>query len=526
MPSAPLTVRRALISVFDKTGLVPFARALADRGVDILSTGGSARMLAESGVTVVEVAEHTGFPEMMDGRLKTLHPKIHGGLLGLREDPGHTAAMTEHGIAPIDLLVVNLYPFERTVASGADFAACIENIDIGGPAMIRSAAKNHAHVAVVVDPADYDAVLTDLASGGIPLDRRRHLAAKAFARTGAYDTAIAAWFQAQVEPTATPERLLVAGTLRQALRYGENPHQSAAFYVTGEARPGVATATQKGGKELSYNNLNDTDAAYELVAEFDDPACVIVKHATPCGVAVAQNLVHSVERAIKSDPESAFGGIVALNRPLDGPSAERLKELFLEVIIAPEITDEAMAVLAAKTNLRLLAAHGLPDPTAGGRLIRTLAGGLLVQSRDLARPTRDTVNLVTDRVPTAVELRDLLMGFTVAKHCKSNAIVLVKDGMTVGIGSGQTSRVEAARQATRRAADLAYAAGESSSRAIGAVVASDAFFPFPDGLETCLSAGCTAAIQPGGAKRDEDVIAAANSRSAAMLFTGQRVFRH
>jgi phosphoribosylaminoimidazolecarboxamide formyltransferase/IMP cyclohydrolase len=520
-------IRRALISVSDKTGLVEFGRFLADQSVEILSTGGSAKALKDAGVAVKEVSEHTGFPEIMDGRVKTLQPKIHGGLLAVRGNPEHEKAMRELGIAPIDLLIVNLYPFEATVAKGADFATCIENIDIGGPALIRAAAKNHAFVTVVTAPADYPSVMEEMkANGGAtgPVFRKR-LAARAYARTAAYDAAIGAWFTGALGETF-PRRMTFSGRLKQTLRYGENPHQQAAFYVGGEARPGVATARQLQGKELSFNNLNDTDAAYELVAEFaDHPACAIIKHANPCGVAVAESLKEAYLKAYACDTESAFGGILAFNRPLDGPTAEEIAKLFTEVIIAPGIDAAATTILAQKKNLRVLVTDTLPDPTAPGMTVRSLAGGYLVQTRDSALTEKD-LKVVTKRAPTNAEMADLLFAFTVAKHVKSNAIVYAKMGATVGIGAGQMSRVNSARIAAWKAEDAARVAGESESWAKGSVVASDAFFPFADGLLAAAAAGVTAVIQPGGSMRDEDVIKAADDQGLAMVFTGIRHFRH
>jgi phosphoribosylaminoimidazolecarboxamide formyltransferase/IMP cyclohydrolase len=517
--------RRALISVSDKTGLVELGRHLARHGVELISTGGSAAMLRDAGLAVVEVADHTGFPEIMDGRVKTLHPKIHGGLLGKRDDAAHLGQMAQHAIQPIDLVIVNLYPFEATVARGADFDTCIENIDIGGPSMIRSAAKNHASVAVVTDPADYAELIASLDQGGTDLALRRRLAASAYARTGAYDAAISGWFQTTLG-LPWQRNLAVGGALSQTLRYGENPHQAGAFYVGGAPRPGIGSAIQLQGKELSYNNLNDTDAAFELVAEFPEPAAVIVKHANPCGVAVGSTLVEAYRNALAADPVSAFGGIIALNRPLDAATATLIADLFAEVVIAPEIDEDAAQVLAAKQNLRVLVTHAMPDPTATGLTVKSLAGGYLLQTRDTAQVQASELKTVTQRAPTEAEIRDLLIAFTIVKHVKSNAIVLVRNGMSVGIGGGQTSRVDAARQAVGRAAEFAQNAGETASRAVGAVVASDAFFPFPDGLEICLSAGVTAAIQPGGAKRDGEVIALADQHQAAMVFTGIRHFRH
>ena len=519
-------IRRALVSVSDKAGLVELGRFLAARGVEILSTGGSAKALARAGVPVTEVADYTGFPEIMDGRVKTLQPRIHGGLLAVRGHPEHERAMAEHGIRPIDLLIVNLYPFEATVAKGAAFDDCIENIDIGGPALIRAAAKNHAFVTVIVDPADYGALQEAMAAGdgATTPELRRRLAAKAYAHTGGYDAAIAAWF-ARVEGETFPQRLTLAATRRQTMRYGENPHQAAAFYTGGEARPGVATARQVQGKELSYNNLADTDAAFELVAEFAPPAVAIIKHANPCGVAIGATLGDAWNKALACDPVSAFGGIVAVNRPLDAATARGMASLFLEVIIAPAIDEEALAVLASKKNLRVLATDGLPDPRATGLTFRSLAGGVLVQQRDtLTQPAENRV--VTKRAPTNSERLDLDFAFTVCKHVKSNAIVFVKYGATVGIGAGQMSRVDSARIAAWKAEDARKAAGEAEPRTKGAVVASDAFFPFADGLVVCAEAGATAAIQPGGSVRDEEVIAAADERGLAMLFTGVRHFRH
>jgi phosphoribosylaminoimidazolecarboxamide formyltransferase/IMP cyclohydrolase len=524
-------IRRALISVSDKTGLVPFARALADHGVEILSTGGSARALSEAGVAVKEVSDHTGFPEILDGRVKTLVPQIHGGILGRRDLAEHLAQMAAHGIAPIDLVVVNLYPFEQTVAACGDDEACVENIDIGGPALIRAAAKNHDFVAVLTNPAQYAVLLAELADhGGTSLALRRQFAAAAFARTAAYDSAIAAWF-AERQGVAFPERLSVSGTLRQTLRYGENPHQSAAFYTDGSARPGIATARQSQGKALSYNNLNDTDAAFECVAEFADPTVVIVKHANPCGVATASDLTRAWDLALRCDPVSAFGGIVALNRVLDDATAERIAAIFTEVIVAPDATAGAQHILARKKTLRLLLTGGMPDPAAPGRTIRSVSGGFLAQSRDAGRVSVADLRTVTKRAPTDTELADLLFAFRVCKHVKSNAIVYAKDGATTGIGAGQMSRVDSARIAAWKGEAAAREAGLSSpvtpkSLTEGGVVASDAFFPFADGLEAAIAAGATAVIQPGGSMRDAEVIEAADRAGIAMVMTGMRHFRH
>jgi phosphoribosylaminoimidazolecarboxamide formyltransferase/IMP cyclohydrolase len=519
-------IRRALISVSDKSGLIEIGAYLAGKGVEVLSTGGTANALRGAGVGVMDVSEYTGFPEMMDGRVKTLHPKIHGGLLARRGHDGDKAAMETSEIGFIDLLIVNLYPFEAMVAAGAGEADCIENIDIGGPAMIRAAAKNHAAVTVSVEPVDYQRLIEEMDSGGggTSLEFRRGLAAKAYRRTGAYDAVIGTWF-ADMMGDAFPERAVFSGQLKQTLRYGENPHQAAAVYEGGPARPGVVSARQLQGKELSFNNLNDTDAAFELVAEFGAAACAIIKHANPCGVAVGGTLAEAYGRALACDTESAFGGIVAVNCPLDAATAELIADLFAEVVIAPEIDEVARAILAAKKNLRVLEAGGMPAPGVSDLTVRTLAGGLLLQGRDAA-VFGDALNVVTKRPPTDSELADLEFAFTVCKHVKSNAIIYVKDGATVGIGAGQMSRVNSSRIASWKAEEASSAAGEPESRAIGSVVASDAFFPFADGLIAAAEAGVTAVIQPGGSIRDEEVIAAADARGLAMVFTGMRHFRH
>ncbi len=521
---------RALISVSDKTGVVEFARALADYGIELVSTGGTRKALDEAGLAVLDVADLTGFPEMMDGRVKTLHPAVHGGLLAIRHNPAHAEAMRAHGIRAIDLLVVNLYPFEETVARGADFDDCIENIDIGGPAMIRAAAKNHADVAVVVEPSDCALLLEELARHGgmTTLALRRRLAAKAFARTAAYDAAIANWFAGELGEV-TPDYRAFGGRLIQELRYGENPHQSASFYRTPEMRFGVATARQLQGKELSYNNLNDTDAAYECVAEFDPArtaACAIIKHANPCGVAEGESLLDAYRKALACDPVSAFGGIVALNRTLDAAAARAITEIFTEVIIAPEASEEAIAIVGGKKNLRLLIVGGLPDPRGRGLTAKTVAGGLLVQTRDNAVVDDMALKVVTKRAPSEAELRDLRFAFRVAKHVKSNTIVYAKGGATVGIGAGQMSRVDAARIAARKAEDAAKEGGLAEPATKGSVVASDAFFPFADGLLVAIAAGATAVIQPGGSVRDDEVIKAADDAGIAMVFAGTRHFRH
>ena len=526
--SAP--IRRALISVSDKTGLVDAARALAAHGVELVSTGGTRAAIAGAGLAVKDVSELTGFPEMMDGRVKTLHPVVHGGLLGVRDAPEHARAMDEHGIGGIDLLYVNLYPFEQTVAAGADFDTCVENIDIGGPAMVRSAAKNHAYVCVCTAPEDLAEVLAALeADGATTLGLRRRLAARAFARTAAYDAAISGWFAAAVGDAA-PARKIITGSLIQTTRYGENAHQSAAVYgFAPPRRPGVTTARQVQGKELSYNNFNDTDAAFELVAEFDpaqSAAVAIIKHANPCGVALGADLKSAYLRALECDPVSAFGGIVAVNRRLDAEAAREITGIFTEVVIAPDADDEAIALFAKKKNLRLLLTGALPDPLAKGEVFRSVAGGFLVQSRDASRLTAADLKIVTRRAPTAREVEDMLFAFTIAKHTKSNAVIYAKDGQTAGIGAGQMNRRDSARIAAIRAAEAAETAGLPQSLAKGSACASDAFFPFADGLIQAVEAGATAVIQPGGSIRDDEVIAAADAAGITMAFTGTRVFRH
>ncbi len=539
-PESLTPLRRALISVSDKEGLVAFARTLAGHGVEILSTGGSARALREAGIPVTEVSEHTGFPEIMDGRVKTLHPAIHGGILARRDSAEHSHAMAEHGIAPIDLVAVNLYPFRETLAKGAARAECIENIDIGGPALIRAAAKNHDFVTVVTDPGQYEAVAAELEAnaGAVGLALRRRLAAAAYAHTAAYDAAIAGWLAAE-EGERLPERIAISAKRAQVLRYGENPHQEAAFYVTdggpldaGTAlRPGVATAQQLQGKELSYNNLNDTDAAFELVAEFQPPrfewpAVAIIKHANPCGVALGATIAEAYRRALACDPVSAFGGIVAVNRSLDGETAAEIARIFTEVVIAPEADGDARAILAEKQNLRLLVTGGLPNPAAPGMTARSLAGGLLLQSRDAGVLAAGDLKVVTKRAPDEAEVRDLLFAFRVAKHVKSNAIVYARDGATLGVGAGQMSRVDSSRIAAWKAEEAAAGKAGGAPATKGAVAASDAFFPFADGLQAAIDAGATAVIQPGGSMRDDFVVAAADEKGLAMVFTGMRHFRH
>jgi len=530
MPAAPdfppapdrVKVRRALLSVSDKTGLVEAARTLAALGVELVSTGGTRKAIADAGLPVKDIADLTGFPEMMDGRVKTLHPVVHGGLLGVRDAPEHKAAMELHGIGAIDLVYVNLYPFEQTVAAGADFDTCVENIDIGGPAMIRSAAKNHGYVAVCTDPADMAEVLAELADGGATsLALRRRLAARAYGRTATYDASIASWFAHELGEFA-PARFSIGGQLAQTMRYGENPHQDAAFYRFPNPPVGVATATQLQGKELSYNNINDTDAAFELIAEFDPavgPACAIIKHANPCGLATGATMLEAYQRALACDPTSAFGGIVALNGQLDAATAAQLLEVFTEVVIAPAADDDAVALFRKKKNVRLLVTGGLPDPSVPGRTFKSVSGGFLTQTRDTAHLTPADLKVVTRRAPTEEEVADMLFAFTVAKHVKSNAIVYARAGQTLGIGAGQMNRKDSARIAALRAADFGLDLK-------GSACASEAFFPFPDGLIQAADAGCTAIIQPGGSIGDQAVIDAADERGLAMVFTGVRVFRH
>ncbi|MGO7166188.1 bifunctional phosphoribosylaminoimidazolecarboxamide formyltransferase/IMP cyclohydrolase [Rhizobium leguminosarum] len=523
-------IKTALISVFDKTGIVDLAHALSARGVRLLSTGGTFKAITAAGLAVTDVSEITGFPEIMDGRVKTLHPTVHGGLLAIRDDSEHQEAMKQHGIEGIDLAVINLYPFEQVRAAGGDYPTTVENIDIGGPAMIRASAKNHAYVTTLTDPADYAELLEQLSAddGKTAYAFRQRMAAKAYARTAAYDAMISNWF-AEVLSIDTPRHRVIGGALKEEMRYGENPHQKAAFYVTGEKRPGVSTAALLQGKQLSYNNINDTDAAYELVAEFlpeKAPACAIIKHANPCGVATGSSLVAAYRRALACDSVSAFGGIIALNRTLDAETAEEIVKLFTEVIIAPDVTEEAKAIVARKPNLRLLSAGGLPDPRAAGLTAKTVSGGLLVQSRDNGMVEDLELKVVTRRAPTAQELDDMKFAFKVGKHVKSNAVVYAKDGQTAGIGAGQMSRVDSARIAALKAEEAAKALGLAVPMTHGSAVASEAFLPFADGLLSMIAAGATAVIQPGGSMRDQEVIDAANEHGVAMVFTGMRHFRH
>jgi len=529
-PADVVPIARALLSVSDKSGLVPLAERLVAAEVELVSTGGTAAALRAAGLPVRDVASLTDFPEMLDGRVKTLHPMVHAGLLAVRDDPAHAAALHAFGIGAIDLVVVNLYPFEATAAAGGGYADCVENIDIGGPAMLRSAAKNHAYVTVLTDVEDYGPFLEEFArtGGGTGLAFRRACALTAFGRTAAYDAAVSTWLAAALGEAA-PRRRAIAGRIAQDLRYGENPHQRAAFYADGSGRPGVAQARQLQGKELSYNNINDTDAAWELAAEFpadEGAACVIVKHANPCGVATAPSLEAAYRAAFDCDRTSAFGGIVALNRPLDAATARAIAEIFTEVVIAPGVEPEAAEIFSHKRNLRLMVAPGLADPAAGGLAWRQVAGGFLAQDRDAGRIARADLRAVTARAPSEAELADLLFAWRVAKHVKSNAIVYARGGATVGIGAGQMSRVDSTRIAARKAEDMAAALGLAEPPTRGSVVASDAFFPFPDGLIAAAEAGATAVIQPGGSVRDDAVIAAADERGLAMVFTGMRHFRH
>ncbi|QNA85893.1 bifunctional phosphoribosylaminoimidazolecarboxamide formyltransferase/IMP cyclohydrolase [Sphingomonas sp. So64.6b] len=527
MTSIP--IRRALLSVSDKTGIIDLGQALARHGVELVSTGGTAKALRDAGLDVRDISNLTGFPEMMDGRVKTLHPKVHGGLLAVRDDPAHVASMAEHDIGAIDLVIVNLYPFAQTVAKGADRPEIIENIDIGGPSMVRSAAKNHAFVAVVTDPSDYTALISEMDSSGgaTTIELRKRLAARAFAATAAYDGMIASWFGFADQGEAFPETLPITLKRSASLRYGENPHQSAAFYsATGPHAKGIGQARQVQGKELSYNNLNDADAALELIAEFRDaaPSVVIVKHANPCGVASAATLEEAYAAAFACDTVSAFGGIIALNRRLDEATARAISGIFTEVVVAPDADEAALAIFAAKKNLRLLLTGDLPDAARTGLQAKSITGGWLVQTRD--NGATPELKVVTKRAPTPAELADCRFAWTVAKHVKSNAIVYAKDGSTAGIGAGQMNRLESARIAAWKAKDAADKAGWTTPRTIGSAVASDAFFPFADGLLAAVEAGATAIIQPGGSIRDDEVIAAADEAGLAMVFTGMRHFRH
>ncbi|MXO75322.1 bifunctional phosphoribosylaminoimidazolecarboxamide formyltransferase/IMP cyclohydrolase [Altererythrobacter aerius] len=526
-----VTIRRALLSVSDKDGVVDLGMKLAKGGVELVSTGGTAKALRDAGLTVRDVSDLTGFPEMMDGRVKTLHPMVHGGLLAVRDNPEHAAAMEAHEIGAIDLVVVNLYPFEATVARGAGRDEVIENIDIGGPSMVRSAAKNHQFVTIVTSPADYPELLDELAAhdGGTSQAFRRRMAAKAFAATAAYDSMIGQWFASADQQERFPQSVSMTRTLKGTLRYGENPHQNAALYVpAGPHTKGLPQAEQVQGKELSYNNYNDANAALELAAEFrgQRPAVVIVKHANPCGVAQAGTLLEAWQGALACDDVSAFGGIVATNVPLDGPTAEAICEIFTEVVVAPGADAAARAAFAARKNLRLLLTDDLPDPRRPGQTLAIIAGGLLVQDRDNGAITKADLKVVSRRAPTEQELKDCLFAWTVARHVKSNAIVYAKDGITAGIGAGQMNRRDSSRIAAMKAAEAADKFGWAEPRTVGSAVASDAFFPFADGLLAAAEAGATAVIQPGGSIRDEEVIRAADEAGLAMVFTGMRHFRH
>lgn len=523
-------IRTALLSVSDKTDIIELATVLSKLGVKLLSTGGTAKAIAEAGLPVTDVSDVTNFPEIMDGRVKTLHPNVHGGLLAIRDDAEHVEAMKAHGIEAIDLSVINLYPFEEVRAKGGDYPTTVENIDIGGPAMIRASAKNHAYVTVVTDPSDYPDLVEALQAddGQTSYALRQRFAAKAYARTAAYDAVIRRLDRKRLREPVGNHRA-IGGALKEKMRYGENPHQSAGFYLTGEKRPGVATATLLQGKQLSYNNINDTDAAYELVAEFlpeNAPAVAIIKHANPCGVATGPTLAEAYRRALACDSVSAFGGVIALNRTLDAETAEEIVKLFTEVIIAPDVTEEAKSIIARKPNLRLLTAGGLPDPRAAGITAKTVSGGLLVQSRDNGMVEDLDLQVVTKRAPTTQELEDMKFAFKIAKHVKSNAVIYAKDGQTAGIGAGQMSRVDSARIAAQKAEDAAKALGLSEPLTRGSAVASEAFYPFADGLLAAIAAGATAVIQPGGSMRDQEVIDAANEHNVAMVFTGMRHFRH
>jgi len=520
-------VVQALLSVSDKSGLVDFARGLVARGVTLLSTGGTAKALADAGLPVTDVGSYTGFPEMLDGRVKTLHPKVHGGILARRNLPAHAAALREHAIPTIDLVVVNLYPFRETVAKpGCTLEDAIENIDIGGPAMVRSAAKNWPHVGVVVDPADYAGVLAELEAGGAALSdaTRFALMRKAFAHTASYDGAIANWLTARDADgvgTTWPDIFFVAGTKVQDLRYGENPHQSAAFYRDDKPAAGtIATYAQLQGKELSYNNIGDSDAAWECAKSFESPACVIIKHANPCGVAIAATPLEAYRKALATDPTSAFGGVIAFNRPVDAATVEAVSAQFLEVLIAPAYTDDALALTAKKVNVRVLKV-ALPPAAAAVNPwdMKRVGGGFLVQSPDDRNVGEADLKVVTKRVPTPAEVVDLLFAWRVAKFVKSNAIVYCRDGQTLGVGAGQMSRVDSSRIA-------AIKAGNAGLVLTGSAVASDAFFPFRDGLDVVADHGATAVIQPGGSIRDAEVITAADERGIAMVYTGIRHFRH
>lgn len=523
-------IKRALISVSDKKGIVKFASALNDAGIKIISTGGTFSELKKANIDVKDVSSVTSFPEILDGRVKTLHPKIHGGLLNIRSNKDHQKTINEQEIENIDLLIVNLYPFEDTVKNKSDYKTCIENIDIGGPAMIRAAAKNHESVGVIVDPEDYDEIINEINDNDLSLTKEtlKRLALKAFARTAAYDSTISNWLSNELDMPLDKYKS-IGGLEHQNLRYGENPHQKAKFYNDGSNVCGLITANQIQGKELSYNNINDTNAAFELVSEFDPnlkPAVAIIKHANPCGVATGDSLNSAYQNALRCDSVSAFGGIIALNQKLDGETAKEISEIFTEVIIAPSISDEAKNILSSKKNLRVLITGGLADPEKSGVMIKSIAGGFLAQTKDNIIVDKENLKVVTKRQPSEQELDDLLFAFKVAKHVKSNAIVYAKNGSTVGIGAGQMNRLDSSRIAARKSDDAAKMINLKEPLAVNSVVASDAFFPFADGLMAAADAGVTAIIQPGGSIRDDEVIEAANNANLAMLFTGIRHFNH
>ena len=526
--SAITPIRRALISVSDKTALLELGQGLADRGVEIISTGGSAQTLRTAGIAVTDVSDVTGFPEIMDGRVKTLNPLIHGGILARRDDDNHNQAMADHHITAIDLVVANLYPFSQTVASGADFETCIENIDIGGPAMIRASAKNHAFVTIITAPSDYEALLTQIDTHqGTDEAFRRAMAYKAFCLTASYDAAIHSWLADSAgQDTNFGQQVSLTGQKISSLRYGENPHQSAAAYAIGDKVASVLHAAQLQGKALSYNNLNDTDAAFALASEFDAPTIAIIKHANPCGVATAASLSDAWDKALACDPVSAFGGIVAMNRPLDSETAQKITQIFTEVVIAPDADKAAIEIMAQKPNLRLLTTGKMADTSASGTKFKAITGGMLVQSVDNGQISKNDLEIVTKIAPTDAQLDDMLFAWKVAKHVKSNAIIYVKDSMTLGVGAGQMSRLDSCKIAADKAQRMAEMQGSTEKPTIGCVVASDAFFPFADGLLEAIEAGATAVIQPGGSMRDDEVIAAADEAGIAMVFTKMRHFNH
>ena len=525
--SDAVKIQRALISVSDKTDLISFGQFLHNHEVEILSTGGTAKALKAAHIPVKEVAKLTDMPEMLGGRVKTLHPKIHGGILSRQNNKADAKDMELHGIQPIDLVVINLYPFEETMLGNGDWAQCIENIDIGGPAMLRSAAKNHERVAVITSAADYPLVTKEMSTnrGTTSLALRQTLARLAFARTASYDVAIANWLGGELGETL-PSHLLLSAQSSTLLRYGENPHQQAAFFLSHLDRHGIGNVCQIQGKPLSYNNLNDTDAALELVSEFDTPAAAIIKHANPCGVALGTTTLNAFKRALECDPLSAFGGVIAFNRPIDEKVASEVTKLFSEVVIAPDASEKAQAVFAAKKNLRLLLTRATTERLPASLNIKSIAGGFLVQQSNRSHVVSSDLKVVTSRNPTDKQLEDLLFAFRVCKHVKSNAIVYAKEGRTIGIGAGQMSRVDAARMAAWKAKSASKTIGNELLSTVNSVAASDAFFPFPDGILALIEAGAEAIIQPGGSIRDKDVIEAANKHNIAMVFTGLRNFRH